>query len=86
MNFCVNVVSPEAFISTVKRRVLAVGSSILAERYEVTRLARRPLFVAWGNEARETLIRLCDDGMMDDKNVFRSSAFLDRAFYTGSLR
>lgn len=34
-------------------------------------------FVAWGNKARNTLIELCDDGLLE-------GAFLDRAFYTGS--
>lgn len=36
-------------------------------------------FVAWGNEARAALIELCDKGLLE-------GAFLDRAFYTGSLR
>jgi hypothetical protein len=40
--------------------------------------------VAWGREARSTLIELCDEGMKDDKNKIRRSAFLDAAFYTGS--
>lgn len=34
-------------------------------------------FVAWGNQAREALITLCDNGALE-------GAFLDRAFYTNS--
>ena len=41
-------------------------------------------FVAWGTQARAVLIELCDEGMKDDKGNVRSSAFLDRALYTGS--
>ena len=35
-------------------------------------------FIAWGNTNRDKLIELCDDGIIP-------GAFLDRAFYTGSI-
>lgn len=41
-------------------------------------------FVAWGNKCRSALIEMCDDGIVDDKLNVRCSAFLDKAFYTGS--
>jgi hypothetical protein len=41
-------------------------------------------FVAWGTEARASLIELCDEGIMDEFGVLRKSAFLPKAFYTGS--
>jgi len=40
--------------------------------------------IAWGEEARAALIELCDEGMKDDKGKIRRSAFVDKAFYTGS--
>lgn len=42
--------------------------------------------VAWGGRSRSALIEICDKGMLDDKGILRSSAFFDRAFYTGSRR
>lgn len=40
--------------------------------------------VAWGSKCRNALIELCDRGMLDEFGVMRESAFLDKAFYTGS--
>ena len=40
------------------------------------------VFVAWGAEARATLMALCKEGMKDDRDKIRRSAFTDKAIVT----
>lgn len=73
-------------ISTKSKKVsVACGNFRNTNKAEAGDVSGAPsAFVAWGTKSRSALIELCDEGMKDDKGNWRSSAFLDKAFYTGS--